>query len=308
MAKLMLTSFCNQRCSYCFADHRISSERFPRELSIDLLKRFLVLSERNLVVLSGGEPMLHSRIGEILEMLYRKGRQTAILTNGCYRPEIVDAVPLDGVRQVLINATSEPATEASTAHLRRNIAIFLERGIHVTLGCTLYSPTMALVRFYELLSDFPIRAVRLGLANPSPGSVFKALGFADFISGMAPFFQDTVYKLNELGIRPTIDCGLPPCIVAPEKYAEFRLRTFWDQSCRSDLSLFPDGNLYHCHCSLDDFYPLETIAAARKTAAQKEAALRRSMPASEACGQCQHWTEGKCQGGCLGWRIQWAKR
>ncbi len=78
-----ITRTCNLRCVHCYADSH--AERYPGELSweqccavIDDLADYKV----NALLLSGGEPLLHPQLPQILQRATEKGLKVTISTNG----------------------------------------------------------------------------------------------------------------------------------------------------------------------------------------------------------------------------------
>ena len=78
-----ITRTCNLRCVHCYADSH--AERYPGELSweqccavIDDLADYKV----NALLLSGGEPLLHPQLPQILQRATDKGIKVTISTNG----------------------------------------------------------------------------------------------------------------------------------------------------------------------------------------------------------------------------------
>ncbi len=78
-----ITRTCNLRCVHCYADSH--AERYPGELTweqccavIDNLAEYKV----NALLLSGGEPLLHPRLPQILQRATEKGLKVTISTNG----------------------------------------------------------------------------------------------------------------------------------------------------------------------------------------------------------------------------------
>ena len=78
-----ITRTCNLRCVHCYADSH--AERYPGELSweqccavIDDLADYQV----NALLLSGGEPLLHPQLPQILQRATDKGLKVTISTNG----------------------------------------------------------------------------------------------------------------------------------------------------------------------------------------------------------------------------------
>lgn len=78
-----ITRTCNLRCVHCYADSH--AEKYPGELTweqccsvIDDLAEYKV----NALLLSGGEPLLHPRLPDLLRRATEKGLKVTISTNG----------------------------------------------------------------------------------------------------------------------------------------------------------------------------------------------------------------------------------
>ena len=78
-----ITRTCNLRCVHCYADSH--AERYAGELSweqccavIDDLAAYQV----NALLLSGGEPLLHPQLPQILQRATEKGLKVTISTTG----------------------------------------------------------------------------------------------------------------------------------------------------------------------------------------------------------------------------------
>jgi radical SAM protein with 4Fe4S-binding SPASM domain len=272
-------------------------------MGIETLRDFLICSDRDPVVLSGGEPVLHPRFDAFLNVISQQGRAISFMTNAVYNPEYLRRVRFGGVRNVLINVSSEPMTEEKEEYLTENIAWLLRCKIHVTLGWTIVPGDSTPHLLYQLIAAHKIRAVRLSLMHPSERPL-QWTCLEDLTAAAANLFCDMILELNRRDVRPTIDCGMPACIVNRDKYSEFKRRAFWLESCTTDLNLFPDGRLYHCHCSFADSYRLPDLKQAIQRAGRREEELRWSIGGMDRCKSCSFWKKGDCQGGCLGWKLR----
>ncbi len=81
-----LTQRCNLRCAHCYLDAAQRSDPGPEELSaaecariVDELAR---LNPHLVLILTGGEPLLHSRLDEIVERAAAAGMTPVLGTNG----------------------------------------------------------------------------------------------------------------------------------------------------------------------------------------------------------------------------------
>jgi len=89
---LDLTTACNFRCPYC-VDFRIVTQSI-RQLSVDEIKRIIdnltSLNLKSVLVIGGGEPLLHPNFEEIIYLLKKKNLQVGIVTNGSILQKILN--------------------------------------------------------------------------------------------------------------------------------------------------------------------------------------------------------------------------
>jgi radical SAM protein with 4Fe4S-binding SPASM domain len=77
--ELQITERCNLRCAHCYIDS--GSHELPAEIVEKVLQEFESLQGLR-VLITGGEPLLHSRFGEINKMLTRFSLRKVLFTNG----------------------------------------------------------------------------------------------------------------------------------------------------------------------------------------------------------------------------------
>lgn len=100
-----ITRTCNLRCVHCYADSH--AEKYPGELTweqmcavVDDLAAYRV----NALLLSGGEPLLHPHLPQLLERATEKGLKVTISTNGTrITPELARLFKKLGVAYVGIS-------------------------------------------------------------------------------------------------------------------------------------------------------------------------------------------------------------
>ncbi len=84
-AQLELTYRCNLHCLHCYTDPYNSRQFFPRELSLEEIRRILdEMADLEIVFLNltGGEIFTHPHFFEIYDYAYRKGFLLMLYTNG----------------------------------------------------------------------------------------------------------------------------------------------------------------------------------------------------------------------------------
>jgi sulfatase maturation enzyme AslB (radical SAM superfamily) len=76
------TSFCDMRCPECISIELLNDARFPRERLLSLAKEFAELGVRAVILIGGGEPLMHNAIGDVIDILGRAGIAVGPTTNG----------------------------------------------------------------------------------------------------------------------------------------------------------------------------------------------------------------------------------
>lgn len=88
-ATIEITELCNLKCIYCYNE---ASPNKGRHMTLEnILKVFKILSEHGVTVIeiSGGEPMIHPQIVEILKAAFEYFDWVAVISNGVFFPEKV---------------------------------------------------------------------------------------------------------------------------------------------------------------------------------------------------------------------------
>jgi MoaA/NifB/PqqE/SkfB family radical SAM enzyme len=76
------TSFCDMRCPECISIELLNDARFPRERLLSLAKEFADLGVRAVILIGGGEPLMHNAIGDAIDILGAAGIAVGLTTNG----------------------------------------------------------------------------------------------------------------------------------------------------------------------------------------------------------------------------------
>jgi sulfatase maturation enzyme AslB (radical SAM superfamily) len=76
------TSFCDLACPECISRELLNNGRLTRERLLLLSREMVKLGVAAVILIGGGEPLLHSAIDEVVEVLFRGGIQIGITTNG----------------------------------------------------------------------------------------------------------------------------------------------------------------------------------------------------------------------------------
>lgn len=76
------TSFCDMACQECISAELLNQGRFTRERLVDLAGEFVDAGVRAVILIGGGEPLLHNGTGQVIDRLGRGGVAVGLTTNG----------------------------------------------------------------------------------------------------------------------------------------------------------------------------------------------------------------------------------
>ena len=312
MPSLILTTRCPNTCAWCFARAKMKhySGRGIFEFDWDTFVRAVDFFERSseaCVNLLGGEPLLHSRIVDILGYLRERGFMINIGTTGVVPSSLVNRLAGMHFQNILfgVNSTSYfsygPRKRAKVDYFLRNIGH--PTGISYTLterDLASKDPFPILDRL-AMITRFSLRRnVTLQVAAPAERNrdfvPFECCGDA------ADIAADWIRILGKNRITCSLDChSIPECRYPGGHPLASTLRPI----CRSfPLDIGPDLDIWPCFPLAHMGVPLERFrdfSSVRKHFA--EILRGRDLHFDETCGDCRAPAEGKCHGGCLGFQT-----
>ncbi len=216
MANIFLTRKCNLKCPYCFADEFVNKKN--EEISIDNFKKALSFIKTNsdFVGLIGGEPTLHSRFNEILDILIedKKINIVSLFTNGLEIDKYIDKLR-NKKFHILINTNSyKDIGEVKYQKLKNNIKLLKEnKKKEFVLGINLYSNTLDYSFIFDLLQTAEKNNLRFSTAisNSNKENTCNAL---ENFKRIKPYLMQFLNDCLEKGIVPYNDCNaIPDCIL-----------------------------------------------------------------------------------------------
>lgn len=277
MSSIALTNKCQLNCNYCFANDfvnnkygEISEENFKFALN------FLKTGSKTPLKLAGGEPLLHSKFPEFIDIITNDDffKTVVIFTNGLELDKYIDKLT-DSKYHILINCNSiADIGESLFNKLKNNIKLLVEKKLDsFELGINLHYKGMDYSYIFELLKLANRHRVRLSIAvsNTDKQKTNSILdSFKDFKPYLMQFFKDCLR--NE--IVPYYDCNtMPDCLLEPE---DIKILKQLDEiskkyqlvstvktvtKCVSDITILPDLTAIRCfsqeklgRVNIKDFY------------------------------------------------------
>jgi len=315
---LIITNFCNQNCPFCFAGLEMSKNEYKKEMSIKTFSLILNRMKRegvDTVKLLGGEPTLHSKFIEILELSLKKCKRVQLFTNGMYSIQIEKYLLHHSQR---VGITFNVTTPGYILQKKiRNLVVKrisqLAGKNKITLSCTI-DP---FINTTVLLSSIPddilskVQIIRLGLANPMQGEK-NMYRFEDFpkIGGKIYEITNALKRKNYKGIL-SLNCGLTRCMFTELQYTYLMqnrvdLFGFGCFGKKSSMDISTENKAFHCF-PLSETYRIDgeknnltktsALLLLKRVEYQKKIQLIK-------CIACPFFgiEVGKCPGPCIAFR------
>lgn len=328
MANIMINEICNLRCPYCFADEFVNKN--PKEMSkedFDTALNFALSSgydER--IGLIGGEPTLHSHFKEILIKLINDNRvkNVTIFTNGVKINEYLNEISHPKIH-LLINCNS-PENMGTTAYetMVANIKEMISNRYYkekITLGINMYKPDFDYEYILELLKQFDLKSIRTSISVPN--DLTYLANPLNYFNIMKPYVLEFFSKLKEVNIIPFFDCNAMPVCIWSEDERNRILQDFPGAknktnifntyvSCSPIIDILPDLTIIRCfglseHTKkkISDF---KNIEEARNYYVRTIDSFACNSCHSKECFSCYEREIGRCNGGCLCFKIKDIKK
>ncbi|MBI4477286.1 MAG: radical SAM protein, partial [Acidobacteria bacterium] len=131
VAQIIPTRRCNLSCAYCNEFDRVSD---PVPLA-ELQRRIDRLADlgTTIITLSGGEPLLHPDVDEIIRHIRRRGAIATLITNGyLLTPALIqrlNAAGLDSMQISIDNVAPDEVSKKSLRLLDRKLLLLAEQAV-----------------------------------------------------------------------------------------------------------------------------------------------------------------------------------
>lgn len=316
MPNIVLTTYCNLHCPYCFADTMIQTESI-KNISLDRFKSICnwVLKDKpkeaiGHIGLIGGEPTLHPQFKEILSItdeIFRENNCSGVLfTNAVYLEEFLPYLPERLHLLINVNTPSAMTKEQwnkmnSTLDEIYDLGWFKNRA---TIGCNICMEIDNYDFIWDIVKKYHLRTVRVSVTAPTKEEYKRNKDM--YYQALIPKFLDFVKKAKEYKVMLSKDCNqIPDCYY--ENPQDLKLinevceKTIKKPHCYPTIDITPDFTASACFgayqvvdCNLFkkftdlEYYLLNKIV----------------MPKfiNNCTGKCKDCKEHElfmCQGGCL---------
>jgi len=211
MANILITNFCNQSCSYCFAMDELKKKK-TQEMKLTDFKKvlgFLKKSNDKIIRLMGGEPTLHSRFREIVEYSLKNKFSVQIFTNGIFSNQIVDFLveQKDNIKYSFNINPLKYYPSATWVQILKNLEkiTLFKRSL---VGAVLWKKDFNIDYLLDLTEKFHLRTIILRIANPIINQKNKFLHLEEYFV-LANNLIREIKKTDKNKVRIGLGCGFP---------------------------------------------------------------------------------------------------
>lgn len=255
-----LTSYCNQKCGYCYNGWRDDGGKsigsLPTDRLLELVDRALTEVDFDHVTLTGGEPFARKDLFEVLDVVKSHGKRAKMISNGGlitdalaqrlapYRPYFVQ-MTLNG-----IDAATHDASVGGAGHHEatlRGIEACLDNGVAVS-GCVVitrknYAQVGAILDQWRAFGVTNIALSRFSPAGYAAGQVAELLcSRTELMEALA----QAEARGRDHGMTLQVTMPVPQCVVEHTDYPHVRFGGCPIGTEMQELALGPDGGLRNC--------------------------------------------------------------
>lgn len=313
MANLLITSRCNRKCSFCFAQLRLSRGEAPGKgtqmsrADIRHIAEFLERSEDRQLRLLGGEPTLHPEFPDIVAEFISKGFHVHVFTNGMMAQETADFLAQFSPGQLSVLCNVSPQARDSQKQKDCLDYALSRLGQTAALGITLTLPEFAIGPLVGMIKRFGLRSrIRVGLAEPIVGADndFLPLNLYRETGRTVAHLARECFKEN---ILVGLDCGFTLCMFSEEEIGLLAKQgEGFKTLCQPIIDFGPNLDIWHCFPLSEVFNTHMEFFNNRKELVEYYNQIThpyRSIGSTPECQTCRHLRLGQCTGGCLAHTI-----
>jgi cyclic pyranopterin phosphate synthase len=292
---------------------------------LDKVIKWLRESNIGFVQLIGGEPTMHPDIIEIVKKLLKNGVHVrTILTNGLADGALIKEVSDLVQTNWLVNINHPSSyTGDEWETINGNLDQLMWRGedrliseepfdlrsLSLQLAINFNEPGMDYRYIIDLAKKYRCSHIRYAPSHPSAGGTNKHVSF-DRLLEMKPTIMSFVRDAVAEGIKPGLECILPPCIFTTSEWSYLmRFTEGLKTICPPDLEVMPDLTVNTCVSLMGKLpsYRVGEMSAQKMLEGFLGSTKRLRDVVLPQCKECAIFKAMGCQGYCLRLKSEYAK-
>lgn len=302
-----LTSYCNQKCGYCYNGWREDGGKsvgsLPSGELLALIDRALTEVDFDHVTLTGGEPFARRDLFEVLEVVAKHGKRAKLISNGGlvtdalaarlapYRPYYVQ-VTLNGPMKELHEEHVGPGHWEATL---RGIEALSRNGVPIS-GCIVVTRknARAVGETLDLWRSLGVTSVALSRYSPAGYAAGQVAELLCSRSELIAALEQAEARGRDHRMSIQVTMPVPPCVVEHADYPHVRFGSCPIGTEMQELALGPRGELRNCTLHREVIGDAKARSFAELVTAPAVTAYRDVTP--EFCAPCPF--RKSCIGGC----------
>lgn len=318
MVNLLLTEYCNNSCPYCFAKEKVDLGKAKdpsKEITIENVKKlieFLKKDNHYYIGLLGGEPTLHDKFPEILELFEKENFQITVFSNGRFEEKIRNAIIKAKNTGVLFNVNEPKFYDKETYEKIVENIVTISKYKKISIGINFFYKEQDFNYILDLAKIANIERIRFDIAHPIVNEKNLTFPF-EYYREIGKKIISFAENASKFGITISADCGATVwCMFDEEsrkKVFSSKINRIFDTCVNGGpIDISPDLKVWRCF-PLSRFLNVELPNFKSIIEIQKYFNDLYSYfffdfyPANE-CYDCKYAILKKCQGSCLARTIQ----
>jgi len=305
---IILSYDCNRDCFYCSAKglKELRSGKI-KTVEFGALLDWLARQGIHMAGLSGGEPTLHPKFNELINLASEKGFSLEIATNNLFGENKRKAFECGPIKSIAVHFDEPGFYSPKELDLFHQNLDFLS-GLPASLGLAhnIFSKKTSHDHIFEACQKYGIKKVSMSIVTPG---VLKQNYFVKIreIDGLFQKIVSFAEQAESMGIEFELNNVLPRCAFSEEHSEFLEEKGLLKSKCLVHSEKFnpivtiqPDLSVNACsRTSINRKNVLEFKSLRElKESMEREFEELRAEPLIEKCLECKYWIK-KCQGGCL---------
>jgi pyruvate-formate lyase-activating enzyme len=340
--RVCVTYRCNLSCKACYADGLLKAVRKSDMTMEDFSQLTEFVKDRGWKAIRflGGEPTIHPRFTEMLDLCYRKKINVTFPTNNLFSPEVAEKLDRRYVRDVAVNHSALlNMVEGDRARFRKNLERMNERLLRFSFSYVLgLNGTDNFEYLYEDLKRYSPYYLRVSIELPAFSDVDFKLELSNVRKNLFPRVYKLLQKCATLYIPFYIYRPIPLCVFSTEqkeqllRYSPFIFFSrcplsyaYKRTGCGMLITVNPDLSTFPCPSvfiegpnvfsfkdkkSIHEFYSekLQSVLAAPPADICRECGYHKEflnvLRWTDGVSRSRFYNMGICQGGCVNLRCR----
>ena len=312
MANIIINNYCNLKCPYCFADD-IKHDK-PKNMSIKEFKSILeFVGYYESVSILGGEPTLHPKIKQFLELVYQYSsaieHPCSVFSNGA---KLLSLLPWfyehQDMMRIIFNYNSPQCCPKENFNQAQIILedVFKHDAMNTMfiLGCNIHPLCTDYSYIWDVVQKYNIKIIRIAVASPGGILMSRRNNKEEYYKQLKPLFLQFVNEAIKRDVLLGFDCSqIPRCYFSEEELIDIDSRGIKKalEFCEPPIDILMDGKAIPCFgnyqlINYKQFDNFEQLRHYMKVKVNIDAMLQNN---AGRCANCKNFKNYACQGGCL---------